>query len=94
MNSPIAEGAVGEVEVLTEAAGVDARVERPLGGGAEPEIPVHAFRGFAIRGFDAGSAGGVGERPDHADFADLAGLQKRHAGDGMGRDAAVEAHLH
>ena len=35
----------------------------------------------------------MGEGSDHTDFADLAGLEERHAGDGMGRDAAVEADL-
>ena len=93
MDAPIAKGTVGEIEILAEATGMDTGVESSLRSRAEPEVPVHALGRFAIGRLGTGSAGGVGERPDHADFSDLAGLEKRHARDGMGRDAAVEADL-
>ncbi len=93
VDAPIAESAVGVVQELAEAAGVDSFVEGALGGGAEPEIPVESGGGGGVFGLGPVGAGGVSEEADHADLADFTGLEELHAGDGMGADAAVEADL-
>ena len=61
MDAPVAEGAVGKVEKLTEAAGVNGGVEGALGGGAEPEVPIHAGRWRGVADLLPRPAGGVSE---------------------------------
>lgn len=93
VDTPIAEGAVGVVEELAEAAGMDGLVEIAIGGGAEPEVPVHAGGRFGVGGFGRVAESAVGEDFDLTDFADLAGFEEFHACEAVGGDAAMEPDL-
>ena len=93
MDAPIAERAVGVVEEMAEALRMNRLVERPLRRRAQPQVPIHARRRFAVRRLLPGAAGGVCKQPHHADLPHLARLEKLHPGHAMRRDAAVQSHL-
>src|SRR5262249_33766840 len=107
VDAPVAGGAVGVVEVIAEAARVDAAVagalirrarvaavERPQRRGAAPGVPIEL-----LGHLDGGKGllrtpGVIHEAAHHADLADLAGADEIAAADVVRRDAAMRAHLH
>ena len=107
VDAPVAERAVGVVEVVAETARVNAAVagadrrragitavERPQRGGAAPPIPIELFRHFHGGQWFLGTAAAVvDETADHADVANFAGADEVATADIVRRDAAVGADL-
>ena len=94
VDAPVAENAVGEVEVIAEPAGMDAFVEGPQRSGTTIEIPVEIHRHRIIRRGRLDSTRTVGKGADHADLAGTPFLEKFHPADVVRADAAVHAYLH
>src|SRR6266545_590152 len=103
VNTPIAERAVGVVEVVAKSTrvnapvprGVDvAAVERSQRRGAAPHLPVEFLRRLDVFARRLGSAAVMDEGADHADLAGLAGTDELATRNIVRRNAAVRADLH
>ena len=106
MDAPIAEGAVGIVEVIAKAARMNgpapglafvawiAAVVRPERSRTTPQIPIDSLGVSTLRSGFSGSAAIMDEGADHPDLADLAGADELAPGDVVRRDATMCADLY
>ena len=95
VDAPVAESAVGVIEVIPEAARVDAAVPRGLRGipriaagegaqrgGAAPHVPIEFLgNGDGGQRFLRAGAAVVDEAADHADLTDFPGADELAAAD-------------
>src|SRR5688500_15651540 len=101
MDSPIAELAVGVIEITAKAARMNraaprliffariAAVIRPERRGSAPHLPIEFLRNFLRRQRFLATAAIMDKAADHANFANFARANKFPAADIMGRNAAM-----
>lgn len=93
VDTPVTEGAVGVIEKISPAAGVNTSVEGTHGSRTAPLVPIHRFWRGAVGASIFLAAVAMCKQADHADFADFSGFEELHGADVMRRDAAVKIDL-